>query len=267
MDAKRPTAFTLIELFDPDGIDTRDELPVVRQRERKAFTLIELLVVVAIISLLVSILLPSLGRAKELARRSVCASTLRSLGLSLQIYSSDDAEEAYPPCGVSWEWNSDGQGYRGHPSVVGWLIEHLYDNECLKTWQMLWGCPSASANGLDAPETQYTGGFFSAGSYCHYSYFANSRPFYTATQFDMWDRKFRGPADPPALPLMMDWTYFRTDTGGLYYANHTGYGENNVHGANVMFNDIHVEWLTDSGLTLKPIDSVFNYYLPDIPKP
>jgi prepilin-type N-terminal cleavage/methylation domain-containing protein len=58
------------------------ELPAVR----KGFTLIELLVVVAIISLLVSILLPSLSRAKELARSAVCMTHMRQQGLALQLY-------------------------------------------------------------------------------------------------------------------------------------------------------------------------------------
>lgn len=59
---------------------------------RKGFTLIELLVVVAIIALLISILLPSLSRARELAKRAVCASNLRGIGQGEHIYSNDNTE-------------------------------------------------------------------------------------------------------------------------------------------------------------------------------
>jgi len=65
------------------------ELPVVRQRKRDAFTLIELLVVVAIISLLISILLPSLSRARDQAHAVQCLANHRSLCLSTLLYAEE----------------------------------------------------------------------------------------------------------------------------------------------------------------------------------
>lgn len=53
---------------------------------RRGFTLIELLVVIAIIALLVGIMVPTLTRARELARSASCMSNLRNLGTGLAMY-------------------------------------------------------------------------------------------------------------------------------------------------------------------------------------
>ena len=55
----------------------------------RAFTLVELLVVIAIIALLLSILMPSLQKAREQAKRVVCKSNLRQIALGVYFYVED----------------------------------------------------------------------------------------------------------------------------------------------------------------------------------
>jgi len=61
---------------------------------KKGFTLIELLVVIAIIALLLSVLLPALGRAKEAAKRISCSSNLKQLTIAWMTYANSNDDKA-----------------------------------------------------------------------------------------------------------------------------------------------------------------------------
>src|SRR5687767_1320699 len=58
-------------------------------QRRRAFTLIELLVVIAVIAVLAAILFPVFAQAREVARKTACASNVRQLGTAFAMYAQD----------------------------------------------------------------------------------------------------------------------------------------------------------------------------------
>jgi len=108
---------------------------------RSAFTLVELLVVISIIALLVSILLPALGKAREQARVVYCAANLRQFGFGMYLYAEDHNGYTVP----NYILNSQYLPYiiRDNNSDVPENIGHLYELNYLNVPDLYY-CPSSS---------------------------------------------------------------------------------------------------------------------------
>jgi prepilin-type N-terminal cleavage/methylation domain-containing protein len=112
---------------------------------QRAFTLIELLVVVAIIALLISILVPGLGRAREASKATVCACNLRQIGLAVQLY-ADHYDGRLITAGMPHGGNVD--------ENVAWIntLQQEYQNplvaRCPSDHSRHWSVPVPPANVL-----------------------------------------------------------------------------------------------------------------------
>ena len=135
----------------------RNHSSAVRQR---AFTLAELLIVIAIIGVLISILLPTLGAARRSANAAKCLASMRDLGLAFQQYAQDN-KRAFP---VVEYWPKATELSPWSPQRRPWtdfLVKYVHKRdpsnpialEQFKSNSVLWGCPSYDADNWFAAAT------------------------------------------------------------------------------------------------------------------
>lgn len=92
------------------------------QYRRHAFTLIELLVVISVIAVLISIVLPSLGTAREASRRAKCLANLRSVGQGFSMYLKD-SKDRFPRVRPIHDGN--GHPTLNDPSLLDLISDYL----------------------------------------------------------------------------------------------------------------------------------------------
>jgi prepilin-type N-terminal cleavage/methylation domain-containing protein len=226
----------------------------------RAFTLIELLVVIAIIALLISILLPSLSRARELSKRTVCSANLRGIGTAYYLYAQDDPG-VFPALGTT----------TGAPSSVSEGQVQLFDSKDRTTepsttgipsttvdmWSVVRAnnstpkqfiCPSTIDTQDRATDTTAYFDFGSAGN-LSYGYQYQHDP----------NRQIIGTSSEPTFPIMADANPYvkgglisqdiTNDRNSAFRGNSVNH--TNREGQNVLFQDDHVtfEKSPDTGLS------------------
>jgi prepilin-type N-terminal cleavage/methylation domain-containing protein len=90
--------------------------------KRKAFTLIELLVVISIIAMLMAIMMPALGKARNMAATKVCASNMRQMAIASTAYASDNNDECVRSITLYNSEDRDGAEPDYNSSWVTWPI-------------------------------------------------------------------------------------------------------------------------------------------------
>ncbi len=167
-----------------DDCATRGRIPI--PTGQQAFTLIELLVVIAIIALLIAILLPTLGKAREMGRRARCQSNLHQIALAWNMYLDQESPDYFPFYRANIQWfyggkiqqNDNAPALRKRP-VNRYVGHDLSDNAVAEIFH----CPSDRGFRYMHPGDEYE--YPSTYDYMGNSYPANGS-FFAWNQHNPW---------------------------------------------------------------------------------
>lgn len=130
-----------------------DNLDVERlnMKKKHGFTLIELLVVISIIALLMSIMMPALGKAREVAKSVVCRSRLKQIGLAAALWAEANNNWCLP---LAWSQPQDIEGTSAYTGYNQGSLSPYVDSDNTEVGKTF-SCPSA--NNAEFPDFSLSG--------------------------------------------------------------------------------------------------------------